>query len=163
MRNLKLLYSVEEKFADIIQPKLLNLGSRAGEFYVITNDKLLACDHRNKVVKVLGEVVGVVSCEYLSLNNEISLVCSTGEVLLYKTHSSKIEEVSYCDGGIEMMSWSPDQEIIVFITKQHSVVLMNSGYDVISEFNLLEDVFGENEFITVGWGEYIEFLIAFCL
>lgn len=90
----------------------------------------------------------------MSLNDEICLASSTGEVLLYKSATNSWEEVTYCDGGLEMMSWSPDQELVAFITKQETIVLMNSTYDVISESNLTEEVFGEDEFVNVGWGWY---------
>lgn len=157
MRNLKLLYTVEEKLNDVINPKFLSLNSenKTGEIYVVSDEKLIAFNNvTNYKANVLAEVFGAVSCEYLTLNNEISLASEAGEVLIYKTLTNKLEEVTYCDGGLEMMSWSPDQEIVVFITKQQTVVLMNSSYDGISETNLTEEVFGEDAFVNVGWGEF---------
>ncbi|KAL5275221.1 IKBKAP family protein [Megaselia abdita] len=155
MKNLKVLYLVQEKLNDIINPKFLTLNAenKSGEIYVTTNEKLLVCNVHNQSVKYLADVFGAVSCEYLTLNDEISLASEAGEVLIYKTLTNKLEEVTYCDGGIEMMSWSPDQEIVVFITKLQTMVLMNSSYDVISESNLLEDIFGEDAFVNVGWGK----------
>lgn len=154
MKNLKLLYAVQEKL-DVTCPKFLALNSEnsTGQIYIATNDQLLAYNVQTESVKVLADVCLAVSCEYLTLNDEISLASEAGEVLIYKTLTNVLTEVSYCDGGIETMSWSPDQEIVVFITKQQTMVLMNSAYDVINESNLIEDVFGEDEFVNVGWGK----------
>lgn len=156
MKNLKLLYAIEEKFDSVNCPKFLTLNTEntnRTEIYVTTNEKLFALNLQKRSTKFLAEVIGAVSCEYLSLSNEIILACEAGEVLIYKTLTNELEEVTYCDGGIEMMSLSPDQEILVFITKQQTVVLMNSAYDVINESSLSEEFFGEDEFVNVGWGK----------
>lgn len=51
------------------------------------------------------------------------------------------------------MEWSPDQELLVLVTKDFNVVLMSCTFDPIKESNLLCDEFGEKQFITVGWGK----------
>lgn len=155
MKNLKILYAIEEKFDSLNCPKFLTLNSenRTGEIYVTTSHNLLALNLQKRSSRILASVLGACSCEYLSLNNEIILACEAGEVFVYKPLTNQLEEVTYCDGGIEMMCLSPDQEIIVFITKQQTVVLMNSTYDVITECSLSEEFFGEDEFVNVGWGE----------
>lgn len=50
------------------------------------------------------------------------------------------------------MEWSPDQELLVLVTKDMNMVLMNM-FDPINEVNLFKEDFGEKEFITVGWGK----------
>lgn len=51
------------------------------------------------------------------------------------------------------MEWSPDQELLVLVTKDLNLILMSCTYDPINETNLLSEEFGEKQFITVGWGK----------
>lgn len=51
------------------------------------------------------------------------------------------------------MEWSPDQELLVLVTKDFNVILMSCTFDPIKESYLLCDEFGEKQFITVGWGK----------
>lgn len=51
------------------------------------------------------------------------------------------------------MEWSPDQELLVLVTKDLNTILMSCTYDPINEVNLLKEDFGEKQFITVGWGK----------
>lgn len=51
------------------------------------------------------------------------------------------------------MDWSPDQELLVVVTKDMDTILMSCMFDPIHEVNLLGDEFGEKQFITVGWGK----------
>lgn len=52
----------------------------------------------------------------------------------------------------QAMEWSPDQELLVLVTKDMNMILMNM-FDPINETNLLNEEFGEKQFITVGWGK----------
>jgi elongator complex protein 1 len=51
------------------------------------------------------------------------------------------------------MEWSPDQELLVIVTKDMNTILMSCTYDPIHEVNLLDQDFGDKQFITVGWGK----------
>lgn len=51
------------------------------------------------------------------------------------------------------MEWSPDQELLVLVTRDMNTILMSCTYDSINEVNLLNEEFGEKQFITVGWGK----------
>lgn len=50
------------------------------------------------------------------------------------------------------MEWSPDQELLVLVTKDMKMVLMNM-FDPIHEVSLFNEEFGAKQFITVGWGK----------
>lgn len=50
------------------------------------------------------------------------------------------------------MEWSPDQELLVLVTKEMNMILMNM-FDPVHEVNLFNQEFGEKQFITVGWGK----------
>lgn len=51
------------------------------------------------------------------------------------------------------MEWSPDQELLVLVTKNLTTILMSCMFDPINEENLLSQEFGDKQFITVGWGK----------
>lgn len=50
------------------------------------------------------------------------------------------------------MEWSPDQELLVLVTKDLRVILMSCTFDPITEQSLASDEFGDKEFVNVGWG-----------
>lgn len=60
---------------------------------------------------------------------------------------------STLDIFFQAMEWSPDQELLVLVTKDMNTILMSCMYDPIQEVQLLSQEFGEQEFITVGWGK----------
>lgn len=51
------------------------------------------------------------------------------------------------------MEWSPDQELLVLVTKEMNTILMSCTFDPINEVHLLDKEFGEKQFVTVGWGK----------
>ncbi|XP_062534614.1 elongator complex protein 1-like [Armigeres subalbatus] len=97
----------------------------------------------------------VVAVEHLALNDELCLATCAGEVLVLNLGrpTEEAEVVTFCDGGLEAMSWSPDQEVVVFVDSNLNVVTMNSAYDPINEVCLKDDTFGDREFMSVGWGK----------
>lgn len=158
MRNLKLKYC-QEFSKGIAQPKCLllncNFSNSDDVRYVVTDDKVFSVKPgAEDSLKELAEVPGIVAAEYLSLENEICLATAVGEVLLVNPETQQVNEGTFCDVGIECMSWSPDQEVVVFVTRQHNVVVMNCTYDPISEHSLDDETsLAEGEFVNVGWGK----------
>ena len=61
---------------------------------------------------------------------------------IYSYHI-QLECVGSCDGGISCMAWSPDQELVLFITDDHRLILMTKDFDVISEQSASQTGFGE--------------------
>lgn len=56
------------------------------------------------------------------------------------------------DNLLQAMEWSPDQELLVLVTKDKNMILM-SMFDPVHEISLFNEEFGEKQFITVGWGK----------
>ncbi|KAL4826570.1 hypothetical protein H8958_005825, partial [Nasalis larvatus] len=54
--------------------------------------------------------------------------------------------------GISVMSWSPDQELVLLATGQQTLIMMTKDFEPIMEQQIHQDDFGESKFITVGWG-----------
>lgn len=51
------------------------------------------------------------------------------------------------------MEWSPDQELLVLVTRDLRVILMSCTFDPITEQSLISAEFGDKEFVNVGWGK----------
>lgn len=139
---------------ELTDVKLLAVDSdRSNKTYVSTNVAQYCIDWNAQETKELATIKNVIACEHLTLNNELCLATSEGDVIVIYLESSGEENVTFCDGGIEAMAWSPDQEIVVFVTKAKALVVMNSGYDPLVEHNLNNEAFGDEEFVNVGWGK----------
>lgn len=41
------------------------------------------------------------------------------------------------------MAWSPDQELVLFVTDDHKLILMTKDFDVVSEQSASQAGFGE--------------------
>ncbi|XP_055852924.1 elongator complex protein 1 [Episyrphus balteatus] len=155
MKNLKLKY-IKSFNTKLANPKFIVLdssGVKKNTIFLCTETELFSCNLQNEVFDLITDATGVISCEYLSLENQICIATETGEVLLINPETKSSTEVTFCDGGIEKMVWSPDQEVVAFVTTARNVVVMTCTFDPISEVKLDDSVFGENEFITVGWGK----------
>lgn len=53
----------------------------------------------------------------------------------------------------QAMQWSPDEELLVLVTKDMKSIVMSCMFDPVHEMELVSQEFGEKEFITVGWGK----------
>uniref|UniRef100_A0A8D0SJ34 Elongator complex protein 1 n=2 Tax=Sus scrofa TaxID=9823 RepID=A0A8D0SJ34_PIG len=63
-----------------------------------------------------------------------------------------LECVGSVASGISVMSWSPDQELVLLATGQQTLIMMTKDFEPIMEQQIHQDDFGESKFITVGWG-----------
>lgn len=153
MKNLNLLYN-RNRATQLQNIKLVAVDSdRPNQLYICTDDTQYRFDWDQQELAQVSAVGDVIACEHLPLNNELCLATSTGEVIVVYLGSDGEESVTFCEGGIEAMAWSPDQEIVVFVTKARSLVVMNSGYDPLVEHSLDDEAFGEEAFVNVGWGK----------
>lgn len=57
------------------------------------------------------------------------------------------------DVGIAAVEWAPDQELLVVINCEGSLLVMTREFDVLSETPLETDEFGVETPINVGWGK----------
>lgn len=155
MRNLELLYSRTAKL-DLLNLNHISLSTEnTGTIFLASNDQLSTFDWESGQTNVIWplEYHQIVSFEYLSLNNELCVATEAGEVFVYNVYQSTNESVTFCEGGLKAMSWAHDQEVVAFVTKPNTLVVMNSAYDPIAEERLLDDSFGDEAFINIGWGK----------
>jgi len=122
---------------------------------VVADDKIFAVQESGNVrSKVIADLPDIVAVEFLQLDNAICVASGAGEVLLVDPQTGATKgEGTYCDVGVECMSWSPNQEVVAFVTRTHNVVLMTSTFDVIAEEPLDAELAPDQQFVNVGWGK----------
>ncbi|KAG0223795.1 hypothetical protein BGW42_005533 [Actinomortierella wolfii] len=101
-----------------------------------------------------GEVVGI---KFLVDIQAICLVFSHGDVALFHKEPTEtgetLEIVGSVDSGIHCMAWSPDEELVVMVTGEGSILEMTKDFDVIAENPINTDDTGEDVSVNVGWGK----------
>ncbi|XP_015276159.1 PREDICTED: elongator complex protein 1 [Gekko japonicus] len=97
-----------------------------------------------------GRIVGI---EDLPDQESVCVATATGDVILCHLNTNQLECVGSVDSGLTVMSWSPDQELVLLATGQQTLILMTREFEPIMENQIHQDDFGEGEFITVGWGK----------
>ncbi|XP_030565741.1 putative elongator complex protein 1 [Drosophila novamexicana] len=160
MRNLKLQYC-KEQITGVKNAKQLLLQpdhERSGQeiTFIVTDSTIYATDNEagdGEAPKLVAELPDIVGAEYLQLENAICVATGAGEVLILKPDTLAQSEGTYCDVGIECMAWSPNQEVVAFITKTKNVVVMTCTYDVLGEQPLDAALADAQQFVNVGWGK----------
>lgn len=64
-----------------------------------------------------------------------------------------IEIVGSTDAGVAAARWSPDEELLVIVTKADTVVLMSRSFDVITETTMTPEDLNASKHVSVGWGK----------
>jgi len=99
----------------------------------------------------------IIGLQVLSENQTICAAFSNGDIYTIQINSQmenvENENVGSIDSGILCMSWSPDQEIVIFITGDKKIIEMNKFFDVLNEIPIEVDEFGEDVQVNVGWGK----------
>uniref|UniRef100_A0A8C4N924 Elongator complex protein 1 n=1 Tax=Equus asinus asinus TaxID=83772 RepID=A0A8C4N924_EQUAS len=80
------------------------------------------------------------------------MLCSRTSLILPDQNRFPLECVGSVASGISVMSWSPDQELVLLATGQQTLIMMTKDFEPIMEQQIHQDDFGESKFITVGWG-----------
>ncbi|KAJ8678919.1 hypothetical protein QAD02_014706 [Eretmocerus hayati] len=97
-----------------------------------------------------------VGIEYCSITEEFFIACENGIVLcltFLSSKSFKVQEIAEFPNGLSAIHISPDQEIVILVTKDGQVIVLNSHFDIVRESSISSADFGEKQFITVGWGK----------
>ncbi|XP_033841778.1 elongator complex protein 1 [Periophthalmus magnuspinnatus] len=97
-----------------------------------------------------GTVVGL---QDLAELESACVATAAGDVILYNFSSRQFECVGSVDSGLTSMSWSPDEELVIFTTGQDTFIMMTKDFEPIIEVGIHQEDFGEEKFITVGWGK----------
>uniref|UniRef100_H2YH47 Elongator complex protein 1 n=1 Tax=Ciona savignyi TaxID=51511 RepID=H2YH47_CIOSA len=156
MKNLKLQYQNFIK----IEPNsvYLTTDTEANKLYTCTTNSIFGYDllsfkqvfELNLSKKDLtpnGEVE-ITGLQFMLGEEKLCVSLKHGDIVLCSTVDGEIECVGTLDCEVESMVWSPDQEIVLFITNRATAVAMTHDFDPIAEIEVGADTFGEGEFIN---------------
>ena len=97
----------------------------------------------------------VVGIEFVGDLESVCMAISSGDVLVYNTSTSELDCVGNVEVGVVCMGWSPEQDVVVLVTKEDKLVLMTRDFDSITEVALHPDDFGEGIKINVVLMEFL--------
>ncbi|NXN94720.1 ELP1 protein, partial [Rhinopomastus cyanomelas] len=97
-----------------------------------------------------GSIVGIEDLPELEC---VCVATTAGDILLCSFSTKQVECVGSVDGGLSAMSWSPDQELVLLVTDQQTLIMMTRDFEPITEKNIHQDEFGEGQLVALGWGK----------
>ncbi|XP_051785859.1 elongator complex protein 1 [Erpetoichthys calabaricus] len=165
MRNLRVQKSLEcVGLQGFGRPQCFAVHSDTGTVLVASSHGIAQLDPQSK--QVINEVSLttdeylpedgsglIVAIQDLPEQESVCVATATGDILLFNLSTNQLECVGSVDSGLTGMSWSPDQELVLLITGQQTIIMMTKDFEPITEVKIHQDEFGEGEFITVGWGK----------
>ncbi|KTG41645.1 hypothetical protein cypCar_00026431, partial [Cyprinus carpio] len=165
MRNLSLLQRFRCVDLSIPgSPQCMSIRSETGTVLVASELAITEFDPRTQEVykevsltadDYLPEDGGgvVVAIQDLPDQESVCVATASGDVILYNLNTSQLECVGSVESGLTGMTWSPDQELVTLTTGQDTIIMMTKDFEPITEVAINQDDFGEDKFITVGWGK----------
>ncbi|XP_078368242.1 elongator complex protein 1-like isoform X2 [Oculina patagonica] len=165
MRNLELLRSFPVLELDgTEEPFCLTVDCDCGVIYTATADGITGFQSSSQQVVSTVSLVSdgylpedgsgrVIAIQHLPDLESVCVATGKGDVILWNTVTNQIECVGSVDSGLRSMEWSPDQELVVFMTGEETLIMMTKDFDPISEFPCHSEEFGEEKPINVGWGK----------
>uniref|UniRef100_A0A8C5X388 Elongator complex protein 1 n=1 Tax=Malurus cyaneus samueli TaxID=2593467 RepID=A0A8C5X388_9PASS len=165
MRNLRLLRAGVRRSAAVTStPQCFCLGAEPGTVLVGSQYGLVelrpAGDSVSREVSLTADgflpedgsgcIVGV---EDLPEQESVCVATAAGDILLCNLNTKQVECVGSVDSGLSVMSWSPDQELVLLATGQQTLIMMTRDFEPITEKQIHQDEFGEGKFVSLGWGK----------
>ncbi|OAA69460.1 iki3 [Cordyceps fumosorosea ARSEF 2679] len=100
----------------------------------------------------------ILNIQYLSGTATICLVLEGGDIITVKEdqlggEDAHIEIVGSIDDGISAARWSPDEELLVVVTKANNAIFMGSSLDPVAEVALTAEDLRASKHVSVGWGK----------
>uniref|UniRef100_A0A2K5VE95 IkappaB kinase complex-associated protein n=2 Tax=Cercopithecinae TaxID=9528 RepID=A0A2K5VE95_MACFA len=155
MRNLKLFRTLE--FRDIQgpgKPQCFSLRTEQGTVLIGSEHGLIEVDPVSREVKNevslvaegflpedgSGRIVGV---QDLLDQESVCVATASGDVIVFSLSTQQLECVGSVASGISVMSWSPDQELVLLATGQQTLIMMTKDFEPIMEQQIHQDDFGE--------------------
>ncbi|OWZ30446.1 elongator complex protein 1, partial [Cryptococcus neoformans AD2-60a] len=89
---------------------------------------------------------------YLPDERSLVIILAGGDIATLALDNPHVEVVGSVDSGIKAAAWSPDDEQIILVTGEDTLVCMTRNFDVVHEEPLRSNDFGHDKFINVGWG-----------
>ncbi|RBR06084.1 uncharacterized protein FIESC28_11195 [Fusarium coffeatum] len=100
----------------------------------------------------------VVSLQYLSGSATTCIVLEGGDIITvqeddFSGQDAHIEIVGSIDAGIAAARWSPDEELLIIVTKENNVIFMGSSFDPVAEITMTVEDLNASKHVSVGWGK----------
>ncbi|XP_076373726.1 elongator complex protein 1 isoform X2 [Tachypleus tridentatus] len=156
MKNLKLIHlkQVECKTLKYDEASKVCVNSESHVVYVISEEKLYAVSAEVDEFQFLTSLEPgvIVAFTYLYEKQSLCIAMENGNLFLVDIFTKTVECVGFVQGGLLATSWSPDQEIILFLTAKGTLVLMTKDFDPVLEKSLHSVELGEVQHVRVGWG-----------
>lgn len=117
MKNLKLLYRRSHKYDEISAKFIVQHAINENVSFVYDGNIVKSLNHANNESKDLCSYEKVIAMDFIQLNECLCLATEDGDIIQYNLTDDQCEVVGLIGDGIDAMSWSPDQELVVFVTK----------------------------------------------
>lgn len=98
----------------------------------------------------------VISIHHLSSTGTTCLILEGGDIITVQESmggDAHIEIVGSIDAGIAAARWSPDEELLLLVTKANTGIFMGSSLEPIVEVNLTAEDLKASKHVSVGWGK----------
>lgn len=96
---------------------------------------------------------GLVAFKYLPDSEVLCIIFKCGEIMTLSPLDNTLEIVGVVDSGITAAQWSPDEQLVIISTNQQTLIEMTMDFQVLTEFPIHVDYFGEDEQQNIGWGK----------
>uniref|UniRef100_A0A8B9G9S9 Elongator complex protein 1 n=1 Tax=Amazona collaria TaxID=241587 RepID=A0A8B9G9S9_9PSIT len=164
MRNLRLLRNGGcRPAATTGTPQCFCLGAEPGTVLVGSQHGLVELGSARDVTREVDLTVEgfmpedgsgcIVGIEDLPEHECVCVATAAGDILLCNLSTKQVECVGSVDSGLSTMSWSPDQELVLLVTGQQTLIMMTREFEPITEKQVHQDEFGEGKFVALGWGK----------
>lgn len=118
MRNLQLLYSLIYKYDGVDDVVLMCQNAFLDKIsYTYDGTVVKSLNHSSGEVKELHFQERIIAMEFVQLNDSLCFATTDGEIIQFNLNGENFEVVGVISDGIATMSWSPDQELLVIVTK----------------------------------------------
>ncbi|KAI9145319.1 IKI3 family-domain-containing protein [Paraphysoderma sedebokerense] len=98
-----------------------------------------------------------VGIQYLPDNEAVCVAFSNGDIALVRDSADAlgdaVDVLGTIDSGILAMAWSPDYELVVFVSAEGKLIEMTKDFDVLAEYPVHTNEIGEDIMVSVGWGK----------
>uniref|UniRef100_A0A8C6B8D2 IkappaB kinase complex-associated protein n=1 Tax=Monodon monoceros TaxID=40151 RepID=A0A8C6B8D2_MONMO len=162
MRNLKLFRSLE--FRDIQaprKPQCFSLRTEQDTVLLGSEHGLIEVDPVTREVSYCWRMLALegflpedgsgctVGIQELLDHESVCVATASGDVLLCNLNTHQLECVGSVASGISVMSWSPDQELVLLATGQQTLIMVTKEFEPIMEQQIHQDDFGESKYSFV--------------
>jgi hypothetical protein len=122
--------------------KAVCLNELSNFLYVIDSLNKLSVIQTSPTLRLVKSVstdgiddMHIINMTYLVDQECLCVVASEGSIVKI-AENGDCEVVAHNEDGIECASWSPSQDHILIVTKNHSLIQLNAEFDLVSEIPL---------------------------